>query len=331
MLKVVLIGCAHVHTLDYLRAIQSAGDIKVAAVYDRNFDNAKVLADQLGAALAANDGEIHIHQPDGAIVLSETVHHEIDVNRALRLKCPLFVEKPLGMEGEAAGRIAKAITESGTTFHTGFFLRTIPAFQRLRQVLNRNELGQVSEAYFRFAHDGAIKGWLDNRSWITDPTRAGYGAFGDLSIHGADLLAWLLGEEILSGAAIITRTLALACDDHGTAVLSFGSGTVGTLSTSWIDPSPRLDLRITGLEGVAEINGDNHLVIRNTAQSAESKVMDATKSEDLGEVRLDAADGLLPFIRVLRSSDDSADLIPVADALAANKIIDLLYRKMENI
>jgi 1,5-anhydro-D-fructose reductase (1,5-anhydro-D-mannitol-forming) len=325
MLKVVLIGCAHVHTADYLHAIQGESDVRVAAVFDRNMEAAKALAEQIGAAVAANDDDINNLQYDGAIILSETVHHESDIARALRLSCPIFLEKPLAINSATAERIARAVKDSGQLFHTGFFLRTVPAFRQLKQLLKDNHFGRIIEVRFRFAHDGAIGGWLNASSWITDPYRAGYGAFGDLSIHGADLLSWLLDEPIKSGSALTFRSLGLSCDDHGAAVLSFANGISGILESSWIDPLPRLELRFTGLEGTAEIDLENRLIVRKKAQRDLLEDSAMMKPVNLGEVRLNAADGLMPFIRCLRDRQDSADLVPIADALAANNLIDLLY------
>jgi 1,5-anhydro-D-fructose reductase (1,5-anhydro-D-mannitol-forming) len=323
---IVLIGCAHIHTADYLRAMQVAGDIKVAAVFDRDVDRASAIAEQVGAAVAANYNELADHQPDGVMILSETMHHENDVAQALSLDCPIFLEKPLATTSDAAERIADAIASSGKAFHTGFFLRTVPAFVRLRQFLQNGQLGRIMEARFRFSHDGAIAGWLDTDSWITDPELAGYGGFGDLSLHGADLLAWLLGQPVTHGSALMGRT-DLRCDDHGAAVLSFAGGTLGILESSWVDPIPRFELRITGAIGKAELYENKHLIVRTRQKSSTVESTSDTREEDLGEVRLDAASGLIPFLRVLRSNEDRADLVPIADALAANKLIDKLYRQ----
>lgn len=129
--------------------------------------------------------------PDGFLILSETCHHRADVSGALRARRPIFLEKPLARGRSEAVAVSRLIHESGVAFHTGFFLRSVPAFGRLRELVRAGRLGTVGMVGKRFSHDGVRAGWRDGAAWLTRRETAGYGGFGDLAIHAVALLAWL--------------------------------------------------------------------------------------------------------------------------------------------
>ncbi len=124
---IALVGCAHIHTQDYLSAIASEPDFAISAVFDRNSKRALEVSKACNAPVVESVGDLLGLAPHGIIVLSETAHHEADIAALAKSGCPLFVEKPLSTSFESAERIAKTISERGIVFHTGFFLRSIPA------------------------------------------------------------------------------------------------------------------------------------------------------------------------------------------------------------
>lgn len=319
MSTIALVGCAHPHSADYMRTIDRANNFSTV-VWDRDLLRAKKFAQTYQAGLALSWDELETQGLIGILILSETAFHEEDVVSSLRLGCPIFVEKPLGVNGYAARHIAKLLHSSSVKFHTGFFLRTIPALQSLRRLIELGKLGEIVDAAIHFTHDGKLAGWLNEWPWVSQPQLSGYGGFGDLAVHCIDLLSWLLNSRIASGSVRLNYSAGLENQDcGGIANLSFECGTNATVETSWIDPSPRFFLSVTGMRGNAHLSPNGQLWFQNKDTAEAMQI-------ELGTVRLDAANGLLPFLELLRDENATSDLVPINEALAANEAIDRLYQ-----
>ncbi|MCY4115774.1 MAG: Gfo/Idh/MocA family oxidoreductase [Caldilineaceae bacterium] len=265
MTTIALVGCAHIHTPGFIRRLQARDDVKTVAVWDHDPARAESCAAQLNAPVVAGldsiwkDGSI-----EGVIICSETDRHETLVLDGAAAGKHLFVEKPLGMGAGDAYRMADAIEQAGVLFQTGYFQRGIPAHQRLRELVARGVLGQITRARFVSCHSGALRDiftpqWL----WMTDVKQAGVGAFGDLGTHALDLMLWMLGD-----VARVTATLQVVldkygpdCDETGEALFRFSSGAIGSLAAAWVDVAEPVTAEISGTEGHAYIRNRSDLYL----------------------------------------------------------------------
>lgn len=80
------------------------------------------------------------------------------------------------------------------------------------------------------------EGWsIDGaESWFFNKEKAFIGAMGDLGVHKADLMRYLLGEFTEVGAFIETNAKQnTEVDDNAVCILRTESGIIGTLAASW--------------------------------------------------------------------------------------------------
>ncbi|MBV0912794.1 Gfo/Idh/MocA family protein [Anianabacter salinae] len=247
----------------------------------------------------------------GAVVCSETVHHEADIPAALAAGVPVFSEKPLAGSARAAHCLAEQAEESGVLLHTGYFLRTIPALQTARDWITRGRLGVVTEARMRFSHDGGYADWLDLDCWMTDPGRACYDGFVDEAVHVIDALNWMIGP-VHAGHAVTGNALGWPVDDHGAALLHLANGAIGLVEAGWTDTRMRLELDVVGATAAISLrDGEMTLTPRGASAPAERLRLDP----------LDAGTGILPFLDALDGRRAPA-LVPAAEAARVNAVLD---------
>lgn len=307
-----LLGGAHVHLPDHLDRI-AARDWRVAHVHDRDPERRDRLCAELGARPLDSLAELRGLDVAGAVVCSETAHHDTDVPAALAAGLPVFSEKPLAGSAQSARAMAEAARAAGLLLHTGYFFRTLPGLRRARDWIDKGRLGRVISARMRFSHDGGYADWLDLDCWMTDPARACYDGFVDEAVHVIDALHWLLGP-IEDGHAITANALGWPVDDHGAAVVRFASGASGVIEAGWTDTRMRLELDLVG-EEAALVLRDGTLTL--TPRGAHAPVARCP----LG--RLDAGTGILPFLDALEGRPAPA-LVPPEEAARVNALLDAM-------
>lgn len=306
--SLIVMGAAHVHLPDHLRAARDHG-WTVAAVTDRNRARAERLATDLGVPVADGPGDA---DAAAAIVCSETAHHEQDCRAAFDAGLDVFCEKPLGGSGAAAMRIAEAAEAQGRLLQTGYFMRTLAPLQDLHRRIAGGALGDVTSARVRFSHDGGYAGWLNLDCWMTDPALACYGGFVDEAVHAIDALRWLLGP-VTTGHAVTGNALGWPVDDHGAAVMTFATGATAVVEAGWTDTRMRLELDIVGTGGAAELRDG---VLTVTPRGGDPETL-----PDRAE--LDAGEGIRPFLRRL-DGEDPRGLVPPQEAAQVNVLLDAM-------
>ncbi len=263
MVRLALLGCAHIHTPGFIKMLAKRDDAKVVAVFDDDPQRAAKNADQVNAPVVDDlDGLLGDEQLDAVIVCSETDRHEPLVLKAADAGRHLFVEKPLGFATDDAFRMAAAIEKAGVLFQTGYFLRGTPIHQKLKAMIDAGDFGTITRVRHSNCHNGSLGGWFDTEwRWMADPQRAGCGAFGDLGTHSLDILMWLLGpvQRVAADVRVVTGRYG-ECDEAGEAMLAFEGGPLATLAGSWLDLANPVQLLISGTQAHAAVfNGQLYI------------------------------------------------------------------------
>src|SRR5215212_3172169 len=127
MPTLALIGCAHIHTPGFIKAMKARPDVKVKSVWDHDRARAEKRAGELDAKVVDDAKAIFDDRDVAAVVIcSETNRHVDLVAPAAAAKKDLFVEKPLGLGAKDAYAMADAIDKAGVKFQTGYFMRGNP-------------------------------------------------------------------------------------------------------------------------------------------------------------------------------------------------------------
>jgi predicted dehydrogenase len=253
---IAIVGAAHTHMKWYPMNLNGNKNIRVKYVWDPDAKRAEWCAKNLrGAKVAASVDEV-LSDPEvtGVMIMSETNRHHDLVLAAAKAHKAMFVEKPLAITGKDAAEMADAIDKAGVFFTTGYFMRTSPKYQFIKEQIEKGAFGKITRAYAANCHNAGREGEFDNsfHHWFTEENQAGGGAFIDMGTHAVDLLMWLLGDvESATGDLSAVATKYGGNDDCGEALLKFKSGATGVAAAAWVCPFNTLRLEIVGTEGYA--------------------------------------------------------------------------------
>jgi predicted dehydrogenase len=316
-----IVGCAHIHTPNFVKRLQARQDVRVVAVWDHDTTRARRTAEALGAQTYGLDAIWRDATIRAAIICSETDRHPELVAAAAGAGKDLFVEKPLGIAGRDAWAMAEAVERAGVRFQTGYFMRGQPINLFLREQIRRGSFGTITRVRLTNCHNGALRGLFDTDwRWMTDPAVAGFGGFGDLGSHALDLLLWLLGDgatvtEVTARTGNATQRYG-DCDEYGEGMLRFADGPIATIAAGWVSPASPITHEISGTGGSAVVvNGELYLQSERVA-GADGK----RPWRDLPEMQPHAFE---LFLDALVGQD--VPLIGVREAARSSAVMEALY------
>ncbi|WP_308215250.1 Gfo/Idh/MocA family oxidoreductase [Sinobaca sp. H24] len=87
-----------------------------------------------------------------------------------------------------------------------------------------------------FGHGGPENWSIDGAdSWFFEKDKAYIGSLGDLGVHKADLMRYLLGEEFSEVAGFVEKNAKQNndVDDNAVCIVRTKTGIIGTITSSW--------------------------------------------------------------------------------------------------
>src|SRR5690625_7963417 len=107
--------------------------------------------------------------------------------------------------------------------------RFVSSHQKAKELIVAGELGEIYSFRTTFGHGGPEQWSAEGEdSWFFKKEEAFIGAMGDLGVHKADLLRYLLGEEFSEVAAFIETNAKenTDVDDNAVFILRSESGVI---------------------------------------------------------------------------------------------------------
>jgi predicted dehydrogenase len=318
MTNIAFIGCAHIHTPGFVKAVKNRKDLMVKTVWDHDAARGQKYADETGARFIGDLKPILADPEVSAVIIcSETDRHHDLVLPAAEAKKDMFAEKPLGFATKDGYAMAEAIEKAGVKFQTGYFQRGNPNHLYLKEQIGAGLFGKITRARGSNCHAGALGGWFDKEyRWMADPSIAGCGAFGDLGTHSLDILIWLLGEVASATGALGMGTARYKdCEETGEAVMKFKSGVIGTLAAAWDDIVNPVSLLISGTDAhAAIINGQLFITSKQLNLDGKTPVTNLPPPKPAGfEAFLDSITG------------KDATLVPPREAAYRSAVMEAIY------
>ncbi len=199
---------------------------------------ARIAAGFPGARTTANVGDLLVDDELDAVVLATPVptHAALAVSVAEAGK-HCFVEKPLATTAADAERAVAAAARAGRVLMVGHLLEYHPAVARLKDLIDRDELGALYYIYGNRLNLGKL--------------RADENALWSLGAHDVSVALHLIGEEpeecLANGASFVREGV----QDVVFCYLRFPSGVVAHLHLSWLDPHKERRLTVVGARRMA--------------------------------------------------------------------------------
>jgi predicted dehydrogenase len=178
---------------------------------------------------------------DAVVVSGPNALHASQTIDALNAGKHVLCEKPMAISREEAKSMIAAAEKNKRYLMIGLNQRLMPPHVRAKEILKTGRLGNVLSFRTAFKHPGP-EGWSVDaaKSWFFRKDQAFMGVTGDLGIHKADLMRWLLDQEFTEVGGLIT-TLdkrdgegnLIALDDNAYLTLKTSGGVIGSMILSW--------------------------------------------------------------------------------------------------
>jgi predicted dehydrogenase len=181
--------------------------------------------------LLADDGV------EAVVVATPVPTHAELARRALAAGKHVFVEKPMAMSAGDAEELVALAEERGLALLPGHLLLYHPGVRKLKELVDRGELGEVLYVYGNRQNLGTIRP-DENALW-------------SLGVHDLAVILYLLGEEPSEVLARGESFLKEGVEDVVFCHLRFPSGKAAHMHLSWLDPHKMRRMTVVGREKMA--------------------------------------------------------------------------------
>ncbi len=321
---------------------------ELVAVYNRDFDKAKALADSHNIPYGYNDLDKILALPEVDAVSVSTppfLHYEMG-KAVLQAGKHLLLEKPMAMNVEQVKELYSMAESKNLVAIADFEFRFVPAWQLLAEYLQQDYVGNtrlIKIDWLVTSRANPERPW----NWYSRKDMGG-GALGAVASHAFDYISWLFGSVKRLSAhlscAISQRPdpqennilKPVDADDTCLIMLELTDGTPCQLSISSVTYAGRGHwVEVYGDKGTLVLGSDN---LKDYVHGF--KLFAAPAGETLQEVpipqRLDFpkvfADGrLAPFVRVVdrfvEAIDQGQSLTPsLKEGIYSQLLMDLTHQ-----
>lgn len=236
-IRVAVIGCGSIAKHRHLIEYNNNPHVEIVAVCDINEARVKETAEKYHAkAYTSYEALLESENIDAvSVCLPNYLHAPVSI-AALNAGAHVLCEKPMATSREEAEQMIEAAERNNKKLMIGHNQRFVSSHQKARKLIEQGEVGKIYSFRTSFGHGGP-EGWSADGadSWFFKKDQAFIGAMGDLGVHKADLLRYLLGEEFVEVGAFVETNAKenIDVDDNATLILKTTSGIVGTLAASW--------------------------------------------------------------------------------------------------
>ncbi len=221
-----LIGASTISREWMVNAIRVQEQAEIVAVMSRDQARGEAFAREFGIPKAYSSIDALLADPDIDAVYIATTNdrHHDEVIAAAAAGKHILCEKPLATSLDDAVDMVRACDGAGVVFATNHHLRNSAAHRAIREIIQAGSLGSIVMA--RVAHGALLPKHL--QTWRIDDPMTGAGAVLDLAVHDADLLRFLLEDEITEVEALTANT-GLAREGIEDIAVTIGQTAKGTL------------------------------------------------------------------------------------------------------
>ena len=231
-LRVGIVGSGFWASEMHLPAFATLPGVRVTHVSGAGPERARALAERFGVARWSVGYEELVADPDVDvvdIVAPNDLHAPAAIAAAASGKDVICI-KPLARTSAEAREMLAAASAAGVRLLYAENVPFIPAVQRIKEVVDAGEIGEV----FRIkACEGIAR---PHAPWFLDPARSGGGVLIDMAVHSVAFCRFIAGADPVSVFAEVGNfTLAGQTPAEDTAVVTmrFPSGAIGQCEDSW--------------------------------------------------------------------------------------------------
>ena len=237
-----IIGCGAIGQRRHIPECAANPDSKLAALADPVKDRVEELGRKYEAKPYTDYKEL-LRSPDvdAVVIAGPNSLHASQTIEALNAGKHVLCEKPMATTREDAKAMMAAAQKNNRYLMIGLNQRLMPPHVRAKEILDSGRLGKVLSFRTAFKHPGP-EGWSvdGGKSWFFRKGEAFMGVTGDLGVHKADLMRWLLGQEFAEVSSFMgtldkrdATGKLIEIDDNAMLMLKTDKGIIGSMILSW--------------------------------------------------------------------------------------------------
>jgi predicted dehydrogenase len=263
-----IVGCGAIAQRRHIPELVNNPNSTLAALCDPNAERIEAISKAYGGVAKCYTDYSEMLKDagvDAVVVAGPNSLHASQTIQALEAGKHVLVEKPMATTREDAAAMMTAAKKSGKFMMIGLNQRLMSPHKRAKEILDSGRLGRPLAFRTAFQHPGPESWSVDGgKSWFFQKGSAFMGVTGDLGVHKADLLRWLLGQEFVEVAGFISTLdkkgpdgKLIDLDDNAFLKLKTSKGVLGSMILSWTNYGPEENYTIVFCEkGVLSIGTD---------------------------------------------------------------------------
>lgn len=208
---------------------------------------------------------------DAVIITTPHYSHPDLAMEAFSKGLHVLVEKPAGVYTKNVARMNEAARKSGKVFGMMYNQRTNPLYQKVRELIQSNELGEIKRTNWIITNWYRSQSYYDSSYWRATWTGEGGGVLINQSVHQLDLWQWITGlmPKRIHGFCSNGKYHDIEVEDDVTAYVEYESGATGVFITSTGEAPGTNRFEIAGDRGKIVIENDQLKFYRLTQSERE--------------------------------------------------------------
>ena len=235
-LKVGVVGAGAWGT-NHIRTVAASADAELAAVSDSSPEARARLARQYPGVVITDSAAELLKKVEAVIIATPARSHAELGTMAIEAGIPVLIEKPFALTVADAHQLAELSVKRKVPLLVGHLLEYHPVVERLRDMVARQELGDLFYLYSQRVNLGQIRP-DENALWSFGP-------------HDVSVALFLLGELPASVSAQGRSYLQQGIEDVVFLNMTFTSGVMAHVQMSWLDPHKVRQLTVVGSKQMA--------------------------------------------------------------------------------
>lgn len=217
------------------------------------------------------DDFFHCAEMDAVIIATPHYSHPSLAGKAFAKGLHVLIEKPSGADIKSVVEMNKKAELSGKIFSIMYNQRTNPLYQKVRDLISSNELGEIKRTNWTITNWYRSQSYYDSSYWRATWRGEGGGVLINQSVHQLDLWQWTTG-------LMPNRVHAFCCygkyhdievEDDVTAYVEYENGATGVFITSTGEAPGTNRFEVVGDRGKIVVENDELKFYRLTQSERE--------------------------------------------------------------
>ncbi len=279
-LKIAIVGLGNMGAT-HARSLRQVENVELVGVCDVDAERALKIGEEIDVA-AFLDASQMMQESGAQAVLIATPHpfHRAACEEAAASGLHVLCEKPLAVHVADADAMLESCKRAKVLLGVMFQQRAEPSRRAMKRLSDENAIGEI----YRVAMSAPWyrpQSYYDSGDWRGTWSGEGGGILMNQAPHSLDQLLWLGLKPQSVQAIASTRLHNIEVENTALAILDYGGGRSGMLSTSTAEISASERIEIFGDKGV--LHWENGVLRIYEAESALSQHLQ-TSTEHFGSI-----------------------------------------------